>query len=185
MTAAALVHAVTVWTWWIEPCTRPAEMACLAADADLAAWSLDAWAAASNGQLRFERVADVKKARMRFYWAGARSGLYGEARPFDFEGQRGAEIFLRPSVTGSTDPLLRDTVVYLTCLHESGHGLGLRHTADFDDIMYSFQYGGDLVEYFARYRRRLAQRSDIRRHAGLSAADTQRLQQALRYLSAF
>ena len=70
-----------------------------------------------------------------------------------------------------TDPLLRDTIVYLTCLHESGHALGLRHTDQFDDIMYSFQYGGDIPEYFGRYRRKLMKREDIRKNSGLSMAD--------------
>jgi hypothetical protein len=37
--------------------------------------------------------------------------------------------------------------------------------------MYSFQYGGDVVEYFARYRRQLTARSDIPTHSGLSEAD--------------
>ena len=43
------------------------------------------------------------------------------------------------------DHLLRDSIVYLTCLHESGHALGLPHTAAFADIMYTFRYGGDIV----------------------------------------
>jgi predicted Zn-dependent protease len=33
------------------------------------------------------------------------------------------------------DPLLRDTIVYLTCLHEIGHALGLGHTAAENDVM--------------------------------------------------
>jgi hypothetical protein len=61
--------------------------------------------------------------------------------------------------------------VYLTCLHETGHALGLPHTAAFDDIMYSFQYGGDIAEYFGRYRRRLQARDDIHKNAGMSEAD--------------
>jgi len=60
-------------------------------------------------------------------------------------------------------------------LHESGHALGLAHTANFDDIMYSFQYGGDITEYFARYRRKLASRDDIRKNSGLSTSDRARI----------
>ncbi|MGI8743295.1 MAG: hypothetical protein ACR2NN_12140 [Bryobacteraceae bacterium] len=53
--------------------------------------------------------------------------------------------------------------MYLTCLHETGHALELPHTADFEDIMYSFQFGGNIPEYFGRYRRKLKLRGDIRR----------------------
>jgi hypothetical protein len=69
------------------------------------------------------------------------------------------------------DPLLRDAIVYLTCVHETGHALGLEHTADFADIMYNFQFGGDIEEYFGRYRRLLGTREDIRKNAGMSPAD--------------
>jgi predicted Zn-dependent protease len=69
------------------------------------------------------------------------------------------------------DPLFREGVVYLTCLHESGHALGLRHTAAFADIMYSFQFGGDILGYFERYRRALKTRADIETHSGISGAD--------------
>jgi hypothetical protein len=41
--------------------------------------------------------------------------------------------------------------------------------------MYSFRYGGDIREYFARYRRRLFGRSDIRRHDGMSKQDRRRI----------
>ncbi len=70
---------------------------------------------------------------------------------------------------------MRDTVVYLTCLHESGHGLGLAHTRQFADIMYSFQFGGDIGEYFGRYRRQLNRREDIPKHTGMSASDREAL----------
>ena len=84
-----------------------------------------------------------------------------EARPIVVEGQRGAEVYVLPPPANETgrDPLLRDAIVYLTCLHETGHALGLAHTADFDDIMYSFEFGGDIPEYFARYRRKLSRRA--------------------------
>ena len=37
--------------------------------------------------------------------------------------------------------------------------------------MYSFEYGGDIAEYFARYRRKLETREDIRKNSGLSTQD--------------
>jgi hypothetical protein len=66
---------------------------------------------------------------------------------------------------------MRDAIVYLTCLHESGHALGLAHTRSFADIMYSFQYGGDITAYFQRYRVLLKTRADIPAHSGISDAD--------------
>ena len=66
---------------------------------------------------------------------------------------------------------MRHAVVYLTCLHESGHALGLEHTARFADIMYTFRYGGDIVGYFERYRKLLKVRGDMPRFAGISDAD--------------
>ena len=95
--------------------------------------------------------------------------------------ETGAVIYVLPdahalggeiSASTRTDHLLRDAIVYLTCLHESGHALGLRHTAAFADIMYSFGFGGgDIVGYFERYRRLLKTRADIAAHSGISDAD--------------
>jgi hypothetical protein len=88
---------------------------------------------------------------------------------------------VRPSpLPVNGDRLLRDAIVYLTCLHESGHALGLSHTAVFEDIMYSFQYGGDFNEYFGRYRRKLESRADIAKNSGMSGADRARLIEILK-----
>ena len=76
---------------------------------------------------------------------------------------------------GTDDKLFRHTVVYLTCLHETGHALGLPHTRSFADIMYSFEYGGNILEYFGRYRRKLQKRDDIQNFSGLSSDDERRL----------
>jgi hypothetical protein len=99
-------------------------------------------------------------------------------------GRRGGAVFIQADVTllgddissrATHDELFRDTVVYLTCLHELGHALGLAHTADYRDIMYFFGFGGDIVEYFNRFRTQLRRRSDIGVVSGLSEADQRRL----------
>ena len=114
-------------------------------------------------------------------WASAQQGLYGETRRIEVDGQAGAEVYVLPApLRIGDDRLLRDAIVYLTCLHETGHALGLPHTAAFDDIMYSFQYGGDIPEYFGRYRRKLTTREDISRNSGLSHADIRQLEHLAR-----
>jgi len=80
------------------------------------------------------------------------------------------------SSRAGTDSLLRETIVYLTCVHEIGHAVGMPHTRNFADIMYSFGYGGDIADYFARYRTRLSSREDISRHSGLSPGDVEFVQ---------
>ncbi len=160
--------SVRLTSYWIEPCADP-ETACVKADPELARWAFDAWQTASNGRLRFVETKDRSSARIQVVWAPPSSGQYGEVV--------GNVVNIRIATEGVSDPLLRDTIVYLTCLHETGHALGLHHTGNFDDIMYTFQYGGDIPEYFARYRRKLSTRDDIRRNPGLSPADRARIAQ--------
>ncbi|HEX7019221.1 MAG TPA: hypothetical protein VF159_04385 [Gemmatimonadaceae bacterium] len=170
---ACAARAATL-RYWIEPCTGP-ERVCHAGDADLAQWAMEAWQAASGGSLTLERAPARERAHIRVIWSGGRDGLYGEARPIVVEGVRGAEVYVVTPAGRNPDELLRDAIVYLTCVHETGHALGLAHTAEFADIMYSFQYGGDIEEYFGRYRRRLTARADIRKHSGMSPEDAKRL----------
>jgi len=162
--------------YWVEPCSQP-ETGCRAGDPELAGWAMEAWQAAADGKLTLEKTTDISKAHIRVFWANGRNGLYGEAVPIMVDGVPGAEVYVTPAVVSPNDPdnLLRDAVVYLTCLHETGHALGLQHTAEFADIMYNFQYGGDIPEYFGRYRRQLSARADIRKHSGMSDHDRQRL----------
>jgi hypothetical protein len=163
--------ALQNYTYWIEACERQESM-CQPGDPQLAEWAMAAWQSAAPGVLRLSPLKDREHARIRLYWTTSEQGLYGEARPIVVDGRRGAEVYVRPApIDAQADKLLRDAIVYLTCLHETGHALGLPHTASFDDIMYSFQYGGDIPEYFARYRRKLHTREDIRKNSGLSEAD--------------
>jgi hypothetical protein len=153
-------------------------------DAELALWAFESWQRAARGALKFVRVANESDALVRLYWVPAAGGQYGEMRPLDVQGRRGAAVYIRPDTTAlgpdiaaeaRLDALFRDTVVYLTCVHELGHALGLTHTANFDDIMYFFGFGGDIGEFFGRYRRMLTTRDDIRAAPGLSAGDLAQL----------
>jgi hypothetical protein len=183
---AAPAPAAEIYSFWIQPCAQEvaARSGCEAGDAELAHWALEAWQEAAGRGLRFVAADGEYAARIRVYWLGKRQQLYGDTRPVFLNGKRGAAIEVHPDLAqfgpgiaaaGQRDRLFRDTVVYLTCLHETGHAIGLDHTADFADIMYSFQYGGDVVEYFNRYRRRLKERIEIRAHPGISEADRERV----------
>jgi hypothetical protein len=179
---AALLPAAEEYSYWIEPC--PPETArktgCQANDPELGRWALEAWQREAAGAVAFRKSATEEHARFRMYWVGGNSGLYGETQPAIVDGKRGARIYVLPSVAPGADALLRDAIVYLTCLHESGHALGLAHTSVFADIMYSFQFGGDITAYFNRYRVLLKTRADIAAHSGISDADRVALGQALR-----
>ena len=148
-------------------------------DRELALWAFQAWQRNAGKGLRFEPTNE-SAALIRLYWAEPGGGEYGETQPLLVHGKRGAAVFIRPDVESlgpdiaeraRADALLRDSIVYLTCLHELGHALGLAHTRDFRDIMYYFGYGGDVVAYFGRYRAQLHARNDIAGVSGLSDAD--------------
>lgn len=167
--------------YWVDECAR-GSAGCHPGDPELAEWAMQAWQSASGGKLKLQRTNDREHAQIRIVWANGQDGLYGETRQIQVDGVRGAEVYIvAPAANASgEDPLLRETVLYLTCLHETGHALGLEHTNNFSDIMYNFQFGGDIAEYFARYRRQLSARGDIRRHSGMSDNDRRRLLEMFR-----
>jgi hypothetical protein len=163
----------------------PADVEVRPGDGELARWALESWQRATAGALNFVPASSEDEALVRVYWAPAAGGQYGEMRPLEVGGRRGAAVYIRPdtmalgeeiSQAARLDSLFRDTIVYLTCLHELGHALGLRHTADFEDVMYFFGFGGDIPEFFGRYRRTLSGRADIRDSSGLSRGDLDQLE---------
>jgi hypothetical protein len=154
-----------------------------AGDHQLASWALDAWRRAAAPGLSFTEAGE-DDALIRLYWTEPNSSRYGEMQPLNVRGQAGAAVFIQADVSllgrdiadrVVRDDLFRDSIVYLTCLHELGHALGLAHTADFRDIMYFFGFGGDIVDYFNRYRSQLHARADIPTVSGLSEGDRRRI----------
>ena len=148
-------------------------------DTELARWALEDWQRSSGRAIRFEAAAEAS-ALVRLYWAEPSEGQYGEMERIVVDGRLGAAVYIRPDMTSlgpdiaeraARDPLLRESIVYLTCVHELGHALGLPHTRDYRDIMYFFGYGGDIPKYFDRYRAQLRSRPDIAKVSGLSSGD--------------
>jgi hypothetical protein len=148
-------------------------------DRELATWAVKAWERAVDGKLRFE-PASRDAALVHVLWAAADGSEFGEMRRLVVNGRPGAAVYIRPDVSAlgpelsrlsRKDPLVRESIVYLTCLHEIGHAIGLTHTANYRDIMYFFGYGGDIPNYFLRYRKQLQSRADIATVSGLADTD--------------
>jgi hypothetical protein len=153
-------------------------------DAEFARWAFEAWSKGSNGALTFVETATASNAVIRVFWVGVGIARYGGMRRIEVDGRPGAEVYISTATDGlgddihrhaESDRLFRDSVVFLTCVHETGHAIGLSHTDNFADIMYSFQYGGDIEKYFLRYRKRVKNHGDMRGRSPLSDNDIAQL----------
>jgi hypothetical protein len=149
-------------------------------DRTLAVWAIEAWGRQADPPVDVTPGPEAS-ATIRVYWVAAGAGLYGEMQGRMVNGRLAADVFVHPDTEAlgldiaqraRLDPLFRDSVVYLTCVHELGHAFGLAHTSAFADIMYSFQYGGDFVAYFMRFREQLEAWDDIQQASPFSAADS-------------
>jgi hypothetical protein len=156
-----------------------AESGFKATDRTLAAWALESWGSQLDPAAVMQPGPEATAA-IRVYWVPAGDGRYGEMRARVVDGRFVADVFVHPDTDGlgrdiaraaRLDPLFRDTIVYLTCVHELGHAFGLPHTRAYADIMYSFVYGGDFVAYFKRFRDQLEDRDDIPLASPFSPAD--------------
>jgi len=188
LTLKALVAAYSQQDVWRLDLSEPltyfiaegsAESGFREGDRTLAEWALEAWGRQADSPLDMVPGPEAS-ATIRVYWVPAGAGLYGEMRARTVEGRLAADVFVRPDTDGlgldiarmgRLDPLFRDTVVYLTCVHEIGHAFGLPHTSAFADIMYSFRYGGDFVAYFMSFREKVEAWDDIRQASPFSTAD--------------
>ena len=151
-------------------------------DRALAESALQSWGRQLDPPVVFAPGPEAS-ATLRVYWVSAADGLYGEMRARRIGRRLGADVFVRSDINGlgpdieyrgTVDTLFRDTVIYLTCVHELGHAFGLSHTRAFEDIMYSFQYGGDFGAYFMRFRDQLTDWDDIQQASPFSDGDRER-----------
>ena len=156
---------------WVDPREAPPGAEALVGRA------LATWTRAAEGRFVLEKASDRDAAGVRVHFVTG-DATYGEAAPrVDRTTGRiaSAEVQISGNING--DVLTQRIVFYLTALHEIGHALGLPHTDDSADIMYSFRRADDGERYFGAYRRRLRGVDDIGSASatGLSPADIQTL----------
>ena len=174
--AAAASLAQSGAAHWARGATIPVAIDSTRAPADAARLverAMRTWTEAADG--RFTLTPARRDTRPAIHVRFVPSGdVYGETRPAVDRGTgliAAADVAINADAPG--DVMTQQIVLYLTALHELGHALGLPHTDDFSDIMYSFRRPDDGERYFGAYRRKLRAISDIGSPSatGLSASD--------------
>ena len=131
------------------------------------------WTRAAAGKFTFERVSDQRNANVRVAFVDGNRNL-GEASPVTAFGTGyivSGDVAIANNLVAT--PLEQRVIIYMTALHELGHILGLRHTAEFDDIMYFFTRPGDAERYFVGYAAKVKEQKNIgsKEFPGLSPHD--------------
>jgi len=154
---------------WVDPQNLPPQ------GTQLVDRAMQRWTAAAGGAFSLQQSLTRPQGGIRVYFNGA-GGNYGETRT-NIDPTSGlindADVAIAAAAPIATDDMTRQIIVYLTALHEIGHALGMRHTANFEDIMYSFREPDDGERYFGNYRRLLRSVNDVgtATATGLSAYD--------------
>jgi matrixin len=123
--------------------------------------ALQTWTRAADGRFTLSRARSRDEAAIAVMFLTS-DAVYGETAPHIDAAKRfivSAEVAINAAVPD--DPLDARIIVYLTALHELGHALGLPHTDNFRDIMYSFRAPDDGARYFGNYRKLLQSVADI------------------------
>ena len=154
-----------------------------AGDVELATWAFEEWERHAGGAIRLDLITDEGMALIRLYWHRENRRQYGQMKShIGSLRRRQAILYIRPDThskhktlgpAAARDSLLRDTIVYMTCLHEIGHALGLGHSAVESDVM---RTEGSAAN-FDRYRRTLKTRADLASVSWLSDADALRVRE--------
>jgi hypothetical protein len=147
-------------------------------DTELAIWALQEWERNSSSTVQFERTNEESGGLIRIYWVPAGPTSIGRTQRFMSGRRVRAMVSINPNAERAeplgamvkADPLLRDTIVYLTCLHEIGHALGLAHSSNWNDVMREGEATTNIAR-FQRYRRVLKIRQDISTTQWLSMRD--------------